>query len=739
MNYFKKRGSMGTRAQITVFMIVGIILLFSSALLFYIRGQVTQGISEEFIPTIENVPLEAQPIKVFVEDCLRKVATEGIMKMGAHGGYINPVDRTYGSVFNAGLSPTDSDALRMLESSNVLVPYWWYMSSPNDCRQDCQFNTNRPALYKTQTGERSIEGQLDTYLKKNLPACLEDFSIFREQGFTVEKRGELSPDFKVTERDALVILTYPIRASKEGKSTDMTQFFTRVDVSLKQVYELATDITNSELAFNFLEKHALNLIAMYSKPVGTDRLPPTGYFSFGPGEYLIWTTSQTRDRMESYVLPPGIAMLQIIGTSNYQRHAIFDPELGKYDRVATGIMDKTLITLNSSIDYPLMQARMAYLDWWPIYLNINDAEILKPSEIGPAFVGPLFDLLGMSMYKFRYDVSFPVLITLTDTYAFQGKGFKFNFALEGNIRNNVIVNSSFAMLPRAPAESYFCDENMRNSGMITVNVDEKYTGVPVEHARVDFIAGDELCFIGYAEKDEKTGTSVLSARFPIGSGEIKISKDGYLPVKKQFGAFLDKDASYKYSLMPITTINATVVPVVLLYSGQGKYALPQIPPPASLDPRDKAMFAFTRIDDDGFGDFDTFLSYNITEGPASMLLVPGKYEVAGHIISYKSFRIPKETKTFSVPFKKDKVIEINESVFDSFDIGGVEFNNVTGYLEISRDDLVGSSLVRFKALRFPLPMTHSREVGIGSDLEQVGQHELYTNIYRHELMPEWVK
>ncbi|MBU2561760.1 MAG: hypothetical protein KKD17_05675, partial [Nanoarchaeota archaeon] len=69
---YKKRGVFpGRKAQITVFMIVGIILLFSSALLFYIRGQIVTGIPAEFIPTIEEVPLEAQPIKVFVEDCMK--------------------------------------------------------------------------------------------------------------------------------------------------------------------------------------------------------------------------------------------------------------------------------------------------------------------------------------------------------------------------------------------------------------------------------------------------------------------------------------------------------------------------------------------------------------------------------------------------------------------------------------------------------------------------------------------
>jgi hypothetical protein len=704
--------------------------------LFYIRGQIVTGVGE-FIPTLEEVPLEAQPIKVFVEDCVRQVATDGIIKMAVHGGYVDPSDAAYGSVFSAGIYPTESEALTITENSKSMMPYWWYLSSPNDCLQNCQFKSNRPGLYKTETAESSIEGQIDTYIKRNLAECLNDFTAFRQQGFSIEVRGEIKPDFKIAEKEALVMLSYPIRLSKEGKVIDIEQFFTKVDVNLKRAYQLATDIVNSEIGFNFLEKHTLNLIAMYSKPIGVNRLPPPSHMSFSYDEYLIWTTSETRDRLESYVLPPGTSMLQIANTANLRRHIIYDPETQKYDRVSTGIMDKTLVTLNSTNQYPWADVRLVYLDWWPIYLNINDAEVLKPTEIGPSFTGPLFDLLGMKNYQFLYDLSYPVLVTITDPFAFSGKGLKFVFAIEVNLRNNAEMNSSFYRLPREITPSYFCDINQMNSGTINVELEEMYIGDPVPDAKVDFIAGGESCFIGFTELNS-SNKSVLSAKFPIGAGEIKIVKEGYIPVRKQFSALLDEEGYYKFMMMPLLTINASVSVVPLVYQS-GKYILPSGITLASLGLKEQAVMTFKRLPLDDFGKYSAYLVYNATGGTKEMLLVPGIYEVKGSIIYKDTIRIPKEEKVIDIPFADDKTITLNESIMSSWTTGGVVFNNVTGYLEVKRDDLINSQFVRFKMLRFPLPITHSNDISPGPELSQASKHEEYSNLYKHELQPDWVR
>ena len=209
-----------------------------------------------------------------------------------------------------------------------------------------------------------------------------------------------------------------------------------------------------------------------------------------------------------------------------------------------------------------------------------------------------------------------------------------------------------------------------------------------------------------------------------------------------FGAFMDTPENLSLRMMPISTINATVVPVQLNYKRGGRYVLPPGVPTSSLTPKEKAMMTFSRIDDDDFGDFDTFLQYNVTEGPSQFLVVPGTYEVQGYIMLYgdEVVRIPKVDKTIDIPFDTDDVhIEINGTSFDTWTVGGIVFNNATGYVEITPEDLQNNQAIRFKVLRFPLPVTYSTELMPGASVEQVGQYEEYTNLYRHELQPEWIR
>ncbi|NQU78853.1 hypothetical protein HQ545_03730, partial [Candidatus Woesearchaeota archaeon] len=243
----------GRKAQITVFMIIGIILLFSSALMLYIRGQVMEGIPDEFVPTVAEVPLEAQPIKIFVEDCMKRAATSALNQMGLHSGYLDPSNRdTSGKVFLQGISPTESDGLKMMDNDKSMMPYWWHMNSPNDCVGTCQFDSFRPALRK-DAGEPSIEGQLDYFIENNLATCLDNFDIFRQTGFGIDINGPIVSDARITEEDVSLFLEYPISAQKSGKKIDINRYFIRLDINFKQIYDFSTEVTNTEIQKGFLE------------------------------------------------------------------------------------------------------------------------------------------------------------------------------------------------------------------------------------------------------------------------------------------------------------------------------------------------------------------------------------------------------------------------------------------------------------------------------------------------------
>ncbi|MFC1733401.1 hypothetical protein ACFL6I_24135 [candidate division KSB1 bacterium] len=67
------------RGQITLFIIIGVVILSALGLFLYLRGQVAE--EEEFVPA------DIAPIKVFVDKCLEETAKDAILVVSLQGGY----------------------------------------------------------------------------------------------------------------------------------------------------------------------------------------------------------------------------------------------------------------------------------------------------------------------------------------------------------------------------------------------------------------------------------------------------------------------------------------------------------------------------------------------------------------------------------------------------------------------------------------------------------------------------
>ena len=121
----EKVTSLNKRGQVTVFIIVGIILLMVFASILYITNTTSKGrFTAEGDPIINEVPQAFKPIQLYTENCLTQIGKRGLIVLGEQGGYIYP--ESVGE-FSAS-DPTDSDGLTM-EPLNI--PYWRYNANPN--------------------------------------------------------------------------------------------------------------------------------------------------------------------------------------------------------------------------------------------------------------------------------------------------------------------------------------------------------------------------------------------------------------------------------------------------------------------------------------------------------------------------------------------------------------------------------------------------------------------------------
>jgi hypothetical protein len=734
----KRRGGTasfaGRRGQITVFMIIGIILLFSSSLLFYIRGQVTEGIGEEFIPTIEEVPLEAQPVKVFVEDCIANIGREAVENIGKHGGYVDPYDiQLAGTAFNMGLEPTESDGILLFDRNDTLMPYWWYLKSPNTCSGNCEFDTLRPPISKDDS-LYSIESQIDRYINRELPKCLNNFEAFTAQGFQITEQGPIDADARITEREIAILVNYPLQITQQDQQTDITSFYTRLDVRFKDIYEMASMIVEKESETYFLESHTLTMISLYSEPLGTERLPPIAEFTVNPNEFLFWTRTGTQDMLESYVLPITASMIQVDQTRNFQRVVMFETdEAGdlQFDAIGSGIMDNTILRLDRN--FTEFDARFMYSDLWPIYLNINDREVLMPTSVSV----PIISWLGFNQYVFLYTLSYPVMISIRDPESFAGDGFEFRFAIEHNLRGNKPINVTKEMVFAEEQGSLVCSQNQKQGAPVNIEVKDKMTGEPIEDVRLSLVFGSEGCHMGITDIGPDN-RSVITANLPAGLGDIRAEHVDYLEYEQGFFSSPSREQNITIELMPFRYINVTAFTLPLQWDiDELKYVLPPAAPLSSLTSKEMYMFIFERQDDDGM----SFTAYAHGRGPSegTLRIVPGTYSVRGTLILNETLTIGAETLEVSTGlFGGTERNPINETVMEQWMEGGALLNNETGYWEVTQDELFSADRLNLFLLRFPIPVTHSTQIKPLPSLEQAADWEKYSDIYRTELEPEWI-
>src|SRR5258706_15865453 len=122
---------MSKRGQVTIFIIIGIVIVFSVGFYLFLKA----GGSLKAV-----APEKAHPVKAFVQSCLDNLGEDGIRKIGATGGFITypqEIDKNKRAYIATGL-----DELK--------IPLWFY-----DGRSKIP-------------SQAFIESQLSAYINQNL-------------------------------------------------------------------------------------------------------------------------------------------------------------------------------------------------------------------------------------------------------------------------------------------------------------------------------------------------------------------------------------------------------------------------------------------------------------------------------------------------------------------------------------------------------------------------------------------
>ena len=700
------------RGQVSVFIIIGIIILLVFGLTLYIKSRASE--TEEIEQIIEKIPTELYPIKVFIEQCIDRTATDAIILIGQSGGYTDI--SSFGITHIA--DPTSSMAVEFSPDSSLNVAYWWYLKSSNDCSGNCEFSSEMPDLkseYKKgeerQLMDSSIEAQIDRYVNFNLNECLNDFKDFKDQGFEVIELGKITTTTTIRQDDVLVSVDYPLEITKGKVKSRASNFFTTIPVNLKNVYELAFMITSDEINYHFLELNTLNLIAGFSD-IDNEKLPPMAGSEFELSSPVYWTKPSVKTKLEA-MLMSYIPLLQVEDTLNYQKR-IFD------DTIKQRVY-KQMDIPSYGDSYKKFGADFIYLAWWPVYFEINTKSGIIMPESASTNILPLG--IGIQRYDFLYDISYPVVITIKSPDAFHGKGYSFRFALEANIRNNEAINSSFVSLKQKSDEaSMFCDINKRNSGNIKITTADAQTNQALDGVMIYYSCGTDSCFIG-----ETNNQAVLEAKFPVcAGGIITFSKPDFLGYSEFLSTEVDKDMILPLTkLEPLLYKNIEIKKKEIVKTDDGwtfsNNAL-------GLSTKEQAILTLERIGKKGEEEFSTAAQYIGGQDELSELrIAPGKYKVNIQLILNENIVIPEEKKMFLF----FPIATLPEIEFNPFPAGGLVFDETIAW---DLNDIIGYDNIEFYLLYIDIPGIPESERK-HDDIDEINKIQEYSKNYRTSLEP----
>ena len=511
------------RGQITVFIIIAVILLFSSAIYFYYSNYTATSQIEPTTAITTNVPQSIKPISGFVDNCLEKTADDAIVLAGQQGGHIY-LDSFQKPIENSVLG----DMLETFPGGGQYVPYWYYS------KDGLGTTANIPQLNKVTRGDNSIQDQVEKYIRENIDSCIDGFRKFSSQGFKITEKklqsGErFDPQVMFTEDEVVTSLQYPLDIEKGDVNEQLSDFRVETNKKVKKMYELANNIVKIEKNDTFLEYNTLISMLPYQM-LNKDYLPPF----IEPerfeecSEQKIWDMGDINDLMNNEVLQ-WLNLIRFNNTEGFKRIIADDanPEARNisqlyYDRFIVNL-DKGYPEINAGeVVYPIRQ------------LSINDRSIGPLFPTSSTHLDLFFFSTCVNKYEYYYNFDYPILFTLSDNTP--NNEYAFQFPIQVEIKDNwprisqQVIGSQMNITENASLDLLECDKSTFDSGEITLITKDKTDSSPIANANVYYQCGilGKKCYIG--PTTSSGGVSKLESKFPkcLSGGVLVVEKPNYL-------------------------------------------------------------------------------------------------------------------------------------------------------------------------------------------------------------------
>jgi len=197
---------MQKRGQITVFIIIGIIMLFLTAgFLFIFKSMNNSELKTEQEVMLNSYDLGS--VRMYIDHCFERTSREAIIYVGLRGGYYK-------------VPPPSNDQIF------IQIPYYLDLG-----------NVRFPS-------KERIAEEVKLFIEERLDNCLNNFTTFRNSGYDFEE-GEISA--KVILENAVVFeLDYPLIVKKGKSLTELRKYSYRLPLNFQDIYSTINRTVNEQ-------------------------------------------------------------------------------------------------------------------------------------------------------------------------------------------------------------------------------------------------------------------------------------------------------------------------------------------------------------------------------------------------------------------------------------------------------------------------------------------------------------
>lgn len=252
------------RGQVTLFIIIGVIILGIVAGYFLLRGSISS----------KTIPADIQPAYNSFLACLQQDTQTGIGILESRGGYIDLPAFEQGSTY----MPFSSQ----LNFAGTQIPYWYYISGNN--------------IQKEQVPSTSeMEQALGNFVDQRIQGC--NLQDYYDQGF-VFTMGSPKASVNIKDASVNVDLNMPLTIQK-GNNTAVINTHTISQVSpFGKLYSSAKTVYDEEQNNMFLENYTLDELRLYAPVDGVE-------ITCGP---LIWDANTVFDNLQGAIVANTLAL-----------------------------------------------------------------------------------------------------------------------------------------------------------------------------------------------------------------------------------------------------------------------------------------------------------------------------------------------------------------------------------------------------------------------------------------------